>query len=272
MVTGRDMRSVRQGIAWLGLLWVVFGLVGCGGSGLSSAGGDVQEDPAVRFLNASPGSPAVDFILNEGVAAAGLTYLSSTTGFVRIPFITEEDDGYDVSVAPSAGGEEYDSIGGSFARDINMLVVAYGLADPGTEFMKRMQLMFVPVSSQAVVGDRARLLVAHTLVRAAGADPVTLKLQTVDPGDPFSQDNPQFSINNLAFGSYNADSNTLEVDSGTLTFQARRADVDGVNVVAQATATLRSGATYLVLIVGQEEAADPALLPQIRFIELVPIN
>lgn len=256
----------------MGLAWLALGLVGCGGSGLSSAGGDVQQDPAVRFVNASPGSPALDFVLNERVAATGLSYLASTPAFVRIEFISDEDDGYDVSVAPTSGGEEYDSVAGNFGRDTDTLVIGYGLADPGTEFLKRLQLMFVEVPSQPLIGDRARLIVVHTLVRAAGSEPVALKVQTVDPADPFSSDNPQFSINNLIFGSFSRDANTLEVDSGTLTFQARRADVDGVNVVAQSSATLRSGGTYLVLIAGQEESADPALLPQLRFIELVPLN
>jgi hypothetical protein len=247
-------------------------LAGCGGAGMSPAGGDVQRDPAVRFVNVSPDAAALAFFLNDEAHARDLAYGASTPAFVRVEHISDEDDGYDVSVAPSAGGEEYDRVAASLARDTNTVVVAFGLADPGTEFLKRLQIGFVPVPTQPPIGERARLLVFNGMVRTAGSEPVALTLQTIDPDDPFSQDNPQFIIRDLGFGEFSPGANTLEVDSGELTFQVRRADVDGVNVVTQSPATLRGGATYLALIIGQEDAVDPARRPELRMVEVVPIN
>lgn len=242
-------------------------LAGCGGKTFS--GEDARPDPTLLFVNASLASVRLDFLMNDALVDGNVAFLGTSPDFRSFRFISESDGGYDASIRPAGGGEEFDRFGFAPARESHSIAMAIGTPDFGTEFLKRCQILAFMVDRERPTGNRARVTFINALLRAPGSESPPVRFQTIDPDDPFSEENPLFSVSDVQYASV-GDSQTLAVDATTLTFQARRSDVDGVVVFAEREFAFGAGKIYLGVLTGQEGATDPALRPTIRFIELTP--
>ena len=222
-------------------------LTGCGGGGANVAS---IPDPVVRFINAAPGSTALDFRLNESVVGNNVPYKGSTQTFA-----TFESGDYDVSVQEDANPETQAIETLLLLRETNQLVVATGLVTPPNEELeKRLRLTDIQFDRRAPNGDRARLIVVHGYVRAAGLDTPNIDFQ--EPGD-----NPRFVVRNINFGN----AQQLELDAGSQTLVARRSGSEG-EVTPRVTFNFGAGKIYAAIVSGIEDSA--ATPPQITFIEL----
>lgn len=239
---------------------------GCGGD---SAGDPTLPEPLVRFFNLVPDAGLVDYWLNDETRFAGIDYLGATSGFVETKFIPAEDGGYDISVGPNSGGEEYDRISQQLEKNTSTLFLAFGLKNFGPDDSKRIQALAFVVDRTRPNGAKARLLVLNALHQAVGIENKQVDFQTFDPNDPTSILNPLFKLANLNYGELDANVHTLTIDSGNWTFRAQEAQADSINVYAQRNVTLDAGKIYLAVISGVvDEAGD--LAPKITFIEIAP--
>lgn len=226
------------------LISVVF-LAGCGGAG----GNNGQPDPTVRFLNASPDSVALEFLLNDNVVETPKAYLESTPNFVAI-----EPEILDVTLRETGTTFEFWSEAINFTPDTDHLIVAIGLENFNNEFEKRIRITNVNVNRERPIGNKARVYVVHGYLREVGFQTPNIDFQT--PGN-----NPLFKLADISF----ANSKNIEVDSGTQTYEVRRLNTQ--NILASATVTLDAGKIYVAVFSGVENAAPPQE-PKITFIEL----
>lgn len=246
-------------------------LGGCMGSTNNNSGN--LPDPTVRFVNGSPATTGVDFYLNDALYSSR-AYLGSSANFQDLEFIEQVDGGYDAAIRSTGGTLDLDRQAPDppiFNRNTHNLMIAFGLPNPGGEILKRSQLMIMSIDRAAPVGNKSRLYIFNGMQRATGFENASMTLQTIEPGNPSSIDNPQFKRENVQYGD-NTDNNPLQIDSGSLTWIARLGDVDAVNEFARTTFTFGAGKIYLALITGQEGAANPALQPRVEFIELETKN
>lgn len=228
-------------------------LIGCGGSG----GIDVATYPTMLFVNASADTTGLDLWLNETALAADFQYLESNADFTAFEFISDDNGAYDVITQDTVTFEVYDAQNLVFPRDTDTVIVTTGLQNFGTEFLKRLQSVYVEIDRTAPNGNKARLYVVHAFVREAGFATPAIKFQ--NPGD-----NPQFITASIDY----ANSESITVDSGTMDWTAVRSDSNGTVVYASKTQNLAAGGIYLVLVSGIENDATPAKQPAITFIEL----
>jgi hypothetical protein len=249
---------MKYRLGWVVGIFAVFALAGCGGA--TRTGDEALPDPTIKFVNASADSSQLAFSLNDVEKAAALPYLSATSGFVRVPFISELDGGYDLSCRIPGGVEDADRIANVLDRDTHYVLSAIGLLDPqdGDE-EKRLRLALTPIDRVSPTGDKARLYILHAFCRSPGNDTPQITFQT--PGD-----NPQFKVENIDFGS----TRDIVVDSGFQDFEARRADADGENIYARQSVNLKSGGIYFVIIGGIQDSPDTSRRPTIQFIEMEP--
>lgn len=256
---------IRPVVAWTFLAVGVL-LAGCGGSGTTSS---AQEDPKIRFINASPATTGLDLVLNENVQYANVAFRGSSADFQEIEFLPDNPDGgYDVSIRSAGGTVDLDILNNEYGRNTDSLILAFGLQNPGGELLKRAQVTTQTIDRKAPTGNRARLIVLNSLIRSTGFENVPITYQSIIPGDPTSIDNPQFRISDIQYGN----TQITTIDSGERTFIARRGEVDALQEFARSTFTFQPGRIYLVLITGQEANANPALQPRIEYIELQTEN
>ncbi len=244
---GRSKAIALAGLS-LGLLYA-----GCGGGG----GTDPSTFPTLIFVNASADTAALDLWLNESALATDFVYLDTNADFVTFKFISESEGAYDVLMQDSGTEEIYDSQNLVFLRDTHTVIVALGLQDFGTEFLKRLRTVFVEIDRTAPNGNKAKLFVVHAFVRETGF--ATPEIVFQNPGE-----NPQFFTPGIAFGSFEE----ITVDSGTMDWVVKREGSTGTVVYASKTESLNSGSIYLVVVSGIENDALPANQPSINFIEL----
>lgn len=228
-------------------------LIGCGGS----SGTDVATYPTMLFVNASADTTGLDLWLNESVLAADFQYLESNADFTAFEFISDNNGAYDIITQDTVTFEVYDAQNQVFVRDTHSVIVAVGLQNFGTEFLKRLQSITVDIDRTAPNGNKARLYVVHAFVREAGFATPPIKFQ--NPGQ-----NPQFTTASIDY----ANSQSITVDSGPMDWDAVRADSDGTVVYASKNQILAAGGIYLVLVSGIENDATTAKQPAITFIEL----
>lgn len=247
---GRSKIFAIAGLS-LGLLFA-----GCGGAG----GSDPSTFPTLIFVNASADTTALDLWLNETALATDFQYLEANADFVPFEFLSDDEGAYDVVTQDTGTAEVYDSQNLVFPRDTHTIIVALGMQNFGTEFLKRLQSVFVPIDRTAPNGNKAKLFVVHGFVREAGFSTPQIEFQ--NPGD-----NPQFFTPAIDFGSFEE----ITVDSGMMDWVAIREGSGGTGsavVYASTTETLDPGSIYLVLVSGIENDGIPARQPKITFIEL----
>lgn len=255
--------------AWHGCLTLLVAIVvclGCGG-GSTATPNDLPE-PTVRFFNVMMGASGVDFYLNDEIEVNNLGYLGSTPSFKSIRFITEEDGAYDVSVNEAGTANELERDYNFFQRDTDTIVIAYGKADAGAEPDKRALQMISAVSRKPASGQ-ARLYIFNAMLREDGVENSPIDIQTYDPNDPTSQQNPQFQKKNIAYGTFSSDGNVLDIEPGTKTLQVRQSDSDAIEIYTQREFVLERGKLYLAIVSGQVGSADPAFAPTLT---LIPIE
>ena len=239
----------------LAVVACAFGVLfaGCGGSGGTSS----AVKPTMLFINASADTTALDLWLNETILASNFQYLEANADFTPFEFISDDDGAYDVVTQDTNTEEVFDSQNRVFELDTDTIIVSVGLQNFGTEFLKRLQSVFINVNRTAPNGNKARLYVVHALVREAGFTTPQVIFQ--NPGD-----NPQFSTGGIDYGS----AKDITVDSGPSDWEARRQDADGDVIYATQSTTLDPGSVYLVMVSGIENDADPNKQPKITFIKL----
>lgn len=233
---------------------------GCAGGGALN----VLPDPTYRFVNASVDS-TLNVSLNDVDVATGVAYLGSTPNFASVEYRSESDGGYDATVYVPGTETEVRNYQ-EWSRDAEYIWVAYGLRNYGTEQTKRLDQLHFRVDRDAPVGNRARLVIFNALVERDGVDPYAVDFRSYDPTNPAGSENPQFSKGNLAFGSFDSNSNVLDIDSGTLTFQARQSAADAAVIYAQKTYTFSPGGVYLALVSGK--VGSTTTPPTITYVQL----
>lgn len=226
-------------------------LSGCGGGG-----GTDDKDPQVYFVNGSADSIALNFTMDDVAADTNVPYLGGSGGWRTYDFKEESTDGYDVAVLATDTLFEFDRFAQVFQRDTQTVVFAIGQRTiaPG-EDAKRLRLIPGLINNVRPNGNKARLFVLHGFNRAAGLNTPAIVFK--NPGDI-----PQYQTPPIEY----ATSAILETDSGTFTFEARRAD--GEAIYATASQTLEPGGVYLVSVTGIENDPDPNKRPRITFLSL----
>ena len=235
-----------RGIGWV----LVAGLVlatGCGGGG----GGGSLPNPTVGFFNASPDSPNVDFLVDDGDFGANNPFLSGTA------FKSSDPDGRDLRALESGTTNEIDVVFSILNKDKHYLVALLGLVNFGSENLKRSRLTAIQVNRDAPIGNKARLYIFHGYNREAGFD--TPNIDFKNPGD-----NPQFKAADIPPGQ----AQSILVDSGNVDYEVRRSGTDQVLIPA-ATLALGAGKIYGVYVVGVENGTG-SLTPQIVAVEIPP--
>lgn len=245
----------------------MFGLIGCGGGGSSEDITDRFPDPTVFFINSVPDVNQLAFKINDLQLVPNLGYLNTNADFLTIARDKEEDGGTDYSIENGTTGEEFERDNRTFEKDTDSLILAFGLANPGTEITKKIQQFVIQVNRRVVAG-KCRLLIFNALIQPAGVDGRSINFRDVDPADPDTLVNPLFGKDNLQFGTFANDASILDVDPGTRTFQARASDSDAVEIFCQRTITLRSNTIMLALVTGRVDSNDANLQPRIEFINI----
>jgi hypothetical protein len=229
-------------------------LAGCGGGGGSTAA-----NPELFFINASTDSGAVDFRFDDVARITGLNYTGSSTAFSEIEFKGEDVEGWDVSLHLGTGDEiERQAI--VFGQASDNVVLAHGIRNfAAGDILKKLRFSTFTVDRKRPNGNKAKLIVVHAFELAAGNNTPAVVFKT--PGD-----NALFTTGSIEPGR----TNVITTDSGSLTFEARRANTQGIYDTV--TQNLAPGAVYIVLISGVEN--DPVLANQIkiRFIEIPSTN
>lgn len=229
-------------------------MAGCGGSSFTGPG--TLPDPKFLFVNGCADTGNLDFYVSDELSADNVGFQNSSQVFKSYKFEESLQGRRDISARPSGGFEEYDRIGQVFNRDTHNVIIAYGLGNTGGDAERRVLLTNVLANTDAVTGNRARLIIFNGLNNVAGSSAPPLRFQS--PGD-----NPQFIADNVNYGT----ASELSVDSGSQNFEVRRADLDGDAIVATAAANLANGGVYVVLISGVVGQSGQ-LQPQIAFIPL----
>jgi len=226
-----------------------FALFGCGGGG---GGGSTAKPAHIAYVNASPDAGNLDFYSNGVSKASGVTFGTATA------FSDVKAGDYDVSVTPAGGSEVLWSETETYTADEDYVSVALGLRNPDltqdTEREKRLVIALGNIDRTAPTGSRTRLLIVHTFVRKSGFSTPSIDFR--NPEDP-----PVVNTTDIDFGA----TRSIDVDSGSQTFEVRQNGTD--QVFAAATTTLDAGSVYLALVSGQEDATG-ASAPTIRFVKL----
>ncbi|MBS1709553.1 MAG: DUF4397 domain-containing protein [Armatimonadetes bacterium] len=243
--------KMRHAVTLLATLALV-GLFGCGGSG----GGVADSDPRVFFLNTSTDAGSSDFLVDDVKKATALDFMGKSSDWLQLGILDASASGYDISVAPSAGGIEYDRVNQTLnANSANIFALIGQKTPPDSDPAKILRLVNFTVNRTQPTTGKVRLVVFNAFNRGTGQGTPAIVLK--NPGDT-----PQFSSSAVNPGS----TTTFEVDAGTFTWDAKRSDAE--SVYASATATLASGTLQLVVISGVEGAADATKQPKITFIPL----
>jgi len=260
----------------MSVAWRVFALAalviatGCGGGTITDIGDADKPGPHVLFFNVSPDAGPLDFYLDDVRYAASVAYVTGLTGvqqFIDVPFLDDENGTYDIGARPEGGGEdtELDLTAQALARDANTFVTAFGKVtidetDP-SDNDKIFQILVINLTLTRPNGNKARIIAFNGFMRSQSNINVNMSIQT--PGD-----NPQFKVTDVPFGTFKE----ALVDSGTFTYQLRRADVDDSVIYAEKVVDLAPGGTYVVFMSGIEKANpnDPpaATDPALSFVEI----
>jgi hypothetical protein len=217
-------------------------LVGCGGGG---GGTSTKAYPQLRAVNASPDSGTVDFLLNDTKIASAIGYLGSSADFVKY-----KSEDYDLTVKNPGAPESLDVLAFTPPENKSLIALISGLKDFGTEFDKRVRVTNFQVDRTIPNGSKARLIVLNAFIAASGASNQTIDFQ--------DGDRPRFPVTGLDFD----ENGVVEVDAGTYTYEARRADSDLIYV--SSSLTFQAGKIYLVVISGQDGgtgALEPKITP-----------
>lgn len=246
------MMDLTSRAPWIGLL-AAGGLLltlGCGGT--TFRGPARQPDPAFAFVNVAPDAGPLDFYVDDELVSTNLGFGTISPSFRRFEFKDDQNGLRSIAVFPTGGDVDYDRIAETFARDTETTFVAIGLVNAQGDLQRRIRLINIDTPIEVVAGNRARLFVLNALVPALGDDPAPINFQS--PGD-----NPQFIARDLGFAQFQ----TLDVDSGVQSFEARRADVEGTNIYASANVILDPGGLYLAVatgVVGEQGELRPRLV------------
>lgn len=254
MLSGRK-RSQRLAMMAATVLTLVGGLTSCAGNG----GVSTVIKPKVRFVNAvSDNTTGIKLKISRD----NNTYNLTTTYTQIVPAgsdnpssLSIDADTYDLELFDAGNNDSYAAQTQQFATNSNTILIALGLQNFGTEFLKRVQLAPASIDVAPPNGSKARLYVFHAFNRANGFETPGIDFQ--NPGD-----NPQYKVTGINY----ATAAPIVVDSGnSLTFEVRRTGTE--NIYSTTTPTLDAGGIYLVLFSGLEGASGAAA-PQVRYIKL----
>ncbi|MBI5707946.1 MAG: DUF4397 domain-containing protein [Armatimonadetes bacterium] len=215
-------------------------LSGCGGGGGTTA----LPKPQVMFFNAGPDNAGIDFYIDSVLSGNAVASAAGTD------FMATDPVARDLIANATGTTTDYDAILQTFARNKHYVISALGLVTFGTEFEKRLRLTATEVDRHTIQGNKSRLVIFHGFSRATGF--LTPNIDFQSPGQ-----NPQYKAANIEFGA----SSVLTIDSGTHSFDARRAGSDDV-FVSLVSFAFGTGKMYLVYVMGVEGGAG-AQTPQI---------
>ncbi|MBS1714866.1 MAG: DUF4397 domain-containing protein [Armatimonadetes bacterium] len=238
-------RAASLAIATLTATLLLLG--GCGGDG-GGGGGSVGADPIVIFVNASTEGPLA-FFLNDEQQGTDLAP-KTVTAPIEVPFRSEADGGYDMTLEPPDRSDQYDNLAMIFQKDTNSLIAAIGIKNPiQGEEDKRLREIFQVIDRKTPNGNRSRLFIVHGFNRKEGFTTPSLIFQNYG-------DNPQFQTEAITYGSIT----TLEVDAkeysttspdGNNHWIAK--DAEGEQIYCEIPKiTLQPGTLYVVLATGVE--------------------
>lgn len=231
-------------------------LAGCGGGG-GNGGGGSSNKARIAYINASPDASILDFRMNNTVRGDDVPYGTATD------FESLNPADYDVAVETPDNENVLWSEARTFAADTDNVVVSVGLRTPPSddtqtppvvETPKRLVIAGTTINRSKPTGNRARLIILHALVRKAGFPTPAIDFR--NPGDT-----PVVNQGGINYASQS----TVDVDSGSQTFQVRQSGTEQVFV--ERTFTLAPGKVYYALVSGLEGGLGN-LAPEIRLIDL----
>lgn len=234
-------------IGGIGIGLAILVAFGCGGGGSNVT---TVPDPVVRFINASPGSVALDCFVDDTTVATRVPYLGSSADFQTL-----EARGYDVMITENSDLETQTLDFVSFEKDRSHILFAVGLVTPpNTELDKRLRLANVFFDRTRPNGDKARLILIHGYMRSAGNETPNVDFRS--PGD-----NPLVNISNIEF----ARDRGFLVDAGPQTFELRRSGTE--SVITTTSFTFEAGKIYAAVFSGVEGATG-AQAPKVTYIPI----
>jgi hypothetical protein len=242
---------------------VALALAGCGGSTSNRK----DPNPALSFMNLVPDTAGLKFVIDDATLASNQAYLQYNTDFPFITYRTAEEGGSEYIISDATTGIEIERDSSEFALDTDNIVLAVGKQNPGSEVEKRLQQTVISINRRIVPG-KARLFIINAFVPASGINLKNINFRNVDPANPTSNSRPLYGRDNLVFGAFRSDISVIDIDAGTWTFQARDAEADAVTVIAQKDFTFERDKLYMAVVVGQEDATDPARQPKIEFLPI----
>jgi hypothetical protein len=218
----------------------------CGGGGGGTSGGF---NPSVFYENSVPDSTALNFTLNGNNAATSLAYNGVSAGFQTV-----NPNTYDISITENGQSESLWAVTDTLSSNSDYAVVALGQENFGSEYLKRAQLLVIPVDRTAPNGSKAQLYIVNGFEESAGVP--TPAIDFTNPGQ-----NPTFAATDIA----PANSASLLVNSGSQDFIVRQNGSQGNYV--EKTLTLNPGGVYLIVVSGINGATGPEA-PEIEQISL----
>lgn len=242
------LEKVMNGFRLFALLGAIaIFLSGCAGGG--SGTGSTAPDPDVLFFNGVHDSGAYDFLIDDDVLAAALSFVGISPNFFQARPIIQ-----DVTVRESATTNVIWAETYEFLRDRNYVISALGIQAYGVEPLKRARLFRHEVNRELPNGTKSRIYLINGFNRKAGF--LTTAIDFQNPGN-----NPQVALRDVPFG---GSEGTL-IDATTHTFEVRRTATETVYVTR--TFTFGGGKIYAVFVLGVEEGVGNAA-PRIEIIEL----
>jgi hypothetical protein len=187
--------------------------------------------------------------LNDTVTAGSIPYGGSSPNFQTISPAT-----YDVSITEHSQTQSLFAVTDPLTNNTDYAIVALGEENYGSEFLKRAQVLIVPVNRTAPNGSKAQLYIVNGFEEASGFP--TPSIDFTNPGQ-----NPTFSSTGIA----PAASASLLVNSGSQDFLVRQTGSQG-NIV-ESVLNLNSGGVYLIIVSGIDGATGTEA-PEIQLIQL----
>ncbi|RYG46044.1 DUF4397 domain-containing protein, partial [bacterium] len=160
-----------------------FAVLGCGGGG-TTGGSDnpALQRPSLTAVNAVSDSAAVDVKLNGSSVGSALSYLGSASTFQSF-----DAGDYDLRGGLPGTGIDLSNIALTLADGEAYAAVALGKVNYGDEYIKRFQIVPVPVNRVVPNGSKARLIFVNALIREAGTETPEIDFQDGDrPQYPLS--------------------------------------------------------------------------------------
>ena len=242
-----------KGLIFGALLCAVSLIVGCGGGG----GGSVTffPDPKIHYVNGSPDSTALDFMIDDTTEASALPFLGLA------PTVSVSPGDHDVTVEETGTTFQLDSITNTFNSNTDTIICTiglenYGQAGANPEYLKRIKQVLFTADLKAPNGAKSNLIIVQGFNSAPGIE--TPNVDFTPPGT-----NPLNPVTNISYGQ----NKTATIDSGTHEFVVVRTGTTPPTPYIDSTFTFVSGKTYLALLTG-EMGGTGNMAPQVKYIAL----